>query len=143
MTFLTAMPTSRKSESPSHTFSAIVYYAPAAVWGFFILYFSLMPGDEVPDLLNDMNDKILHGFIYLLFSFLMHLGYTKFVLFDGGTILELLTILLVCTVIGGLVEVIQHLWVLNRNGDWQDFAANALGSLMCVLLIRLVYRLRA
>ncbi len=143
MTYWTAMLTSKKSSSSSEFFKRIISFAPAVVWVFFVLYFSLMPGDDVPNLLAMMNDKLVHGLIYFCLSFLIYFGFIRYnfsIVVSTGT---LWAILIACTIVGVLVEIIQHYWVINRNGDWQDFVANTLGSLLSVLLIRLIQGLRA
>ncbi len=120
-----------------------VYFIPAVVWGFFVLYFSLMPGDDVPKLLAHMNDKFIHASIYFVGSCLIYLGFIRYNFSNVISIKAVLSIIAISTIVGLVVEIIQHLWVDNRNGDWQDFLANTLGSLMSVLLIRLIHGLRA
>ena len=137
------MPTSRKCETLSSLTMRLMYFTPAFVWGFFVLYFSLMPGDEVPDVLANLNDKIIHAFIYFISAALIYLGFIRYSFSNAITGKALWMIIAVCTIVGAVVEVLQHFWVENRNGDWQDFLANTLGSLMCVLLFRIVHGLRA
>ena len=102
-----------------------------------------MPGDEVPDVLAEINDKLVHGFIYFVSAALIYLGFIRYNLSNAITGRALVIIIVICTLTGAVVEVIQHFWVENRNGDWQDFIANTLGSLMCVLFFRLAHGLRA
>lgn len=137
------MPTSKRSEAETSTTTTLIFFTPALIWGFFIFYFSLMPGDDVPDVLADMNDKLVHGMIYFVSAALIYLGFIRYNLSNAITGKALMIIIVVCTLVGAVVEVIQHYWVENRNGDWQDFIANTLGSLACVLLFRLVHGMRA
>lgn len=134
---------SKKSNTRIPLKGRIIYFIPAVVWGIFVLYFSLMPGDDVPELLADMNDKVIHASIYFVGSFLIYLGYIRYKFSNVISVNAVLSIIAISTIVGAVVEIIQHLWVENRNGDWQDFVANTLGSLMSVLLIRLIHGLRA
>ena len=137
------MPTSKRFEVSTSGIPKLIFFTPALIWGFFIFYFSLMPGDEVPDVLAEINDKLVHGFIYFVSAALIYLGFIRYNLSNAITGRALVIIIAICTLTGAVVEVIQHFWVENRNGDWQDFIANTLGSLMCVLFFRLAHGLRA
>lgn len=137
------MPTNKRSDKDHPRISPIMHFTPAVVWGFFVLYFSLMPGNEVPALLADMNDKMIHALIYFSGSALIYLGFIRYNFKNAITARSVWLILFICAVAGAAIEVLQHFWVLNRNGDWQDFLANTLGSLLSVLLIRLIHGLRA
>ena len=137
------MLTNRRSELLATAKYPMIFFAPAIVWGFLIFYFSLMPGNKVPDALAEMNDKILHGFIYFVSAALIYLGFVRYNFNNAITGTALWVIVGVCVTAGTIIEVLQHFWVENRNGDWQDFVANTLGSLLCVLLFRVIHGLRA
>lgn len=137
------MPTNRRSDSSYIQANPWINFVPALIWGFFILYFSLMPGNRVPDLLTEINDKLVHSLIYFVSAGLIYLGFVRYNLSNAITGRMLAVIIAICTIVGAVVEVLQHYWVENRNGDWQDFLANTLGSLVCVLLLRVFHGLRA
>ena len=137
------MPTSKRYKQITPSGNSLFYFLPALVWGFLIVYFSLLPGNEVPDVLADINDKLVHGLIYFVSAGLIYLGFIRYNFSNRVTSLALWINIAICISGGALIEVIQHYWVANRNGDWQDFLANALGSLVCVLFFRVFHGLRA
>jgi hypothetical protein len=137
------MPTSKRYKQITPTTNRILYFAPAVIWGFFIVYFSLMPGNEVPEVLTEINDKLVHATIYFTSAGLIYLGFIRYNFSNAITSLALWSNIAICILGGAVIEVLQYFWVANRNGDWQDFLANALGSLMSVLLFRLLHGLRA
>ena len=85
----------------------------------------------------------MHSLIYFVSAGLIYLGFVRYNLSNAVTGRVLVIIIVICTLVGAVVEVLQHYWVENRNGDWQDFLANTLGSLVCVLLLRVFHGLRA
>lgn len=126
---------------PSTSFqtkSFIKLFAPAIAWGIFITTLSVMPGDEVPDLIKSINDKLIHTGMYFFLSFLIILGFSRYKLNNSTTRATQWLIMIILTLYGGILELVQYYLVLNRNGDWQDFLANGAGSAAGVLFFYLL-----
>ncbi|MCH8553948.1 MAG: VanZ family protein [Schleiferiaceae bacterium] len=108
-------------------------YTPAIVWGILILYFSLLPSDDVPGQLKEMSDQLLHALIYGGLTLLLTLAVTvkKPEEFPFSTALLWLVF---ATLFGGLVEYLQETYIPGREGEWRDVLANFLGAI-CGLII--------
>lgn len=112
-------------------------------WGIFILYFSLLPGPDIPRVLHQFDDKILHVGIYFVSALLIYLGFIRFNLRNPLTRVHLGVIVIACILFGSAVELLQHYLVDNRAGEWSDFFANTSGAAACVLLLYLFHGRRA
>lgn len=105
-----------------------IYYAPAICWGILIIYFSLLPGDSVPNFLKSIWDFILHFGIYFLLTLLFILGSTQFQ-FKKSSITIFIIAVFITSLMGGCLELVQQYVIENRHGDWFDFFANNSGAL--------------
>lgn len=133
------MLTKKKSE-PKRSAHIILYFTPALVWGIFILYFSTMPGPEVPGLLQSLNDKLIHASIYFVATALIYFGFIRFLYSSPISGKALFIACLISILFGGLIELLQAYYVPGRVGDWYDFAANTSGSLSFVLMLVVSHR---
>lgn len=106
-------------------------------------YATLLPGEEIPDALNDLNDKLIHVLIYFFTALLIFLGYTRFNIKNPVTTKQTWFIILLCTVYGGIIELLQYYVVPNRAGEWLDFIANTAGAILCMLLVKGLARSQA
>ena len=88
------------------------------------------PSSGLPDLSSN-RDKYLHLLIFLLFAFLWRtVGWSVGRVLAAGVIYA------------GLIELVQAVIpAINRSGDWLDFAADAVGVLIGLLLAQAVLRL--
>lgn len=123
---------SREERSPS---ISIVYFTPALAWGIFILYFSLLPGPQIPRALHQFNDKFMHAGIYFISALLIYLGFIRFNLKNPLSKLYLGVIIVACVLFGSAIELLQHYLIANRAGEWSDFLANTTGAAACVLVL--------
>jgi VanZ family protein len=117
-----------------------IYFAPAYVWGIFITILSLLPGEDIPDPLKNMNDKIIHSSIYFLLAILIFLGLSRYTLKYSTKRAYLWFIVVGCSLYGGIIELLQLYVISNRSGDWHDFWSNTIGSAVGVLLFSLLTR---
>lgn len=118
----------------------LFYYAPALLWGIFIAYYTLIPADKLPGELIDWNDKLLHIGIFFLGALLISAGITRYNFRKALKRAKALTVIFWIAAFGGVIEICQHYWVLNRHGDWWDFAANMFGALLALLFWQLASR---
>lgn len=112
----------------------ILFKAPAIVWGFLLFYFTLLPSDNLPDGLVDVNDKILHALIFFIWTALIILGILRYPIQKSPSKKLLILVMLITISLGGLIEVLQDALITGRKGDWLDFVANSIGALFAVLL---------
>lgn len=117
----------------------ILYYAPAIGWGILILYFSLLPGPKVPDILKSIEDFYLHFFIYFVFSFLISLASVQFSK-KQISLKALGSAIILSFVLGGVIELVQEYYILNRTGGWDDVWANTSGAILASLTLRLTLK---
>lgn len=87
-----------------------------------------MPGRELPSLTIWEFDKIGHFGVYLILSALMVYGWRKQKSFSFLHSKMLLKILLLTSVYGFAVEVLQELFTADRHFDILDALANSTGA---------------
>jgi VanZ family protein len=109
------------------------YTWPPAIVAVIIFYLScLIPTNDIPDV--EFNffipmDKIAHFLMYFGLSIVASFNY----IYDRkGKIIILKLVafaVLIPIVYGGLIEILQAEYFVDRGGDWYDFLADVLGSL--------------
>ena len=87
-------------------------------------------------------DKVAHLCMYAVFAFLCLWGYRKQFISKGIQYRRKVILLAVVISIayGGLTELMQEYLVPSRIGDWVDFAADTVGTLVGVGIFYLFYR---
>lgn len=101
-----------------------------------MLYFTLIPGNDVPDFLVQFSDLFLHWAIYLLNYSLFYLGLVKWNLQQRALPSMQWLLLFVSISLGGVLELIQEFYVEGRTGSMYDMAANTVGCLFGFLAFR-------
>lgn len=116
---------------------------PPAVIALIIFYLCcLIPSDDIPTFEWNFffeKDKVVH---FLMYFGLALVASCNYIYLRKGRIIILKYIgltLLVPILYGGLIEVIQAEYFVDRSGDWYDFVADILGVLASVP-ISLCYR---
>lgn len=101
-----------------------------------ILIGSLMPATSVSDI--GLYDKEVHFILYAIFSYLLYL----FALSRESTVDSIskrwIYVLLVGSLAGIAVELIQHCFITDRFGDLMDVFANTLGILVALFFSELL-----
>ena len=115
------------------------YYTPAIGWGILICYFSIMPGNEVPLMLKSVADYVLHFLIYAMLGILSLLGANGFSKIKISTRL-LWQIVLICSVLGLSIEIIQETFIDGRHFQLSDLTFNTLGVFLILPLNRFVLK---
>src|SRR5437016_4193536 len=99
-----------------------------------------MPGKDLPSISIFEADKIGHFCVYLLLSILMFYGWRKQSSFPYLHRNAFLKILIITSVYGFAVEVMQELFTADRHFELLDAAANSIGavagSLISVKLLK-------
>ena len=117
-------------------------YAPAILWGMFILVATLTPGKSLPSSSLFRFDKIIHIIIFGTFAWLVlrasFLSNKK-----NSTNATTYVIVGVCTIVFGiLIEFIQQ-FIPDRGCDIYDVIANTLGIVLAQVLFYFIHRGRA
>ena len=86
-------------------------------------------------------DKVVHLLMYATFAFLCLWGYRKQFVSNGLTYQKkaLLLAVVISIFYGGLTEMLQEYLVPDRTGDWFDFLADSIGTLLGVFVFLLFY----
>ncbi|MCS6979837.1 MAG: VanZ family protein [Flavobacteriales bacterium] len=96
----------------------------------FIWLLCLMPPKdlEVPAVLN--GDKIFHFLVFGILCLLMIYALVRQTRFDVLRRYAYFYAFLYCALNGLCIEIVQHLWVPQRTGDWLDFVFDSAGALV-------------
>lgn len=81
-------------------------------------------------------DKLIHAILFGVEAGLL--------IFAFGSVKDKswIPILAWCFVLGGILELAQHYWIVGRSGDVLDLAANMAGGLLGIAAVRLFWRSR-
>ena len=105
----------------------------AIIWTIIMLIGCLTPHKDVPEELNNYNDKVLHILIFIPFTLLWSL--TGFPIGRA---------LIAGILFGALIEGLQYVLPIHRSADWLDLAADTIGAVLGILVVWLIpkrYRL--
>ena len=99
-----------------------------------MLYFTLIPGKEVPRFLIQFDDLFLHWGMYFFNYSLFYLGLIAWKIKTPVPKSQRWWLLFISVGIGGVLELIQEYLVSGRDGSLSDMTANTIGSLFGLLL---------
>ena len=120
--------------------SKIPYLSIVTVgWFVALLFGTLTPGDDLPDIEFNLNDKIIHLIIFLVLTtlFLAAAKRENFLKINSGKII--VTVFLIVSIIAVLTEVLQH-FIPGRKMDVSDLIANETGVVTGIIAVRLLYK---
>jgi hypothetical protein len=106
------------------------YNWPSILWAAFILVICLMPGRHVPRVTIPHFDKVVHTSIYLIFAVLTYYGWTRQSGFEGLHQKTLLKIIILLSLYGFTVEILQETLTADRHFELLDELANATGTVI-------------
>lgn len=107
----------------------ILRFWKPVLWLIIILILSLIPGNRLPGIpLFPHVDKAVHAAMYFGLALLLvrPLSHHRLRRPYTGAVL-------ICLVIGILVEISQEYMAVNRSGNWPDVAANLTGALTGII----------
>jgi VanZ family protein len=116
---------------------------PGLLCGIVILILTGIPGSCLPRVKPVVGlDKVVHLLMYAVFAFLCLWGYRKQFITNGKAYHKkaLFLALVISIAYGGLTELMQEYFVPLRTGDWIDFLADIIGTLLGVTIFYLFYR---
>jgi len=111
-----------------HILTAKVSLVMAIAFTMLLLYLSLMPAANLPDLGINQVDKLYHFTAYVLFSFLWFIYACLFRKIQKNLTFNSIVIALI--LFGIVVEVLQKILTDNRMFDWWDILSNSAGILI-------------
>ncbi len=107
----------------------ILRFWKPVLWLSIILILSLMPGNRLPGIpLFPHMDKVVHAAMYFGLAVLLARPLSQL-----PSRRPYLMAVLICLVIGSLVEIAQEYMAVNRSGNWLDEAANLSGAVLGIL----------
>ena len=117
---------------------------PGILCGIIILILTGLPGSLFPRVKPAIGlDKVAHVIMYAGFAYACLWGYRKQFVSNGLAYKKraLLLTVIISIAYGGLTEIMQEtITVLHRSGDWRDLIADAIGTVIGVLIFYLFFR---
>jgi VanZ family protein len=106
-------------------------------WGYFaiILYGSISPSPKLPKQVELLSDKGIHFLMYFFFHLLLYLFFETR---KKKVPHSMQYSFIIAVLVGGTLELVQYYFVPNRFGEWLDFVANSIGSLLSVIFILII-----
>ncbi len=107
-------------------------FVPAIVWLFIIVIGSFLPTSNVPNIA--VSDKGIHFIFYALFAILLYLPLFKNTKRPSSFVATSALVLVIGTLIGSSIELVQHYLIVGRFGEYLDVLANTIGLLIGVII---------
>lgn len=117
-------------------------YLPVLIWTLIIIKLSTGPGVQIPFTWNNIIgiDKFGHLFFYLMHTILLYWAFEKQVIFKTQQHRKWISLLL-STILGISLEIVQFSFYPNRYFEILDIIANIIGSYLGSHLFVTVNRL--
>ena len=116
---------------------------PGILCGIVILILTGLPGSVFPRVKPVVGiDKVVHVLMYAGFAFACIWGYRKQFVSNRLQYKKkaLLLAIIISIAYGGLTELMQEYLIPSRTGDWIDFLADSLGTLIGITVFYVFYR---
>jgi len=117
---------------------------PGSIWAVIILLLTGLPGDYFPQVISFWDwlspDKIVHFFIYGVFTFLLLWGYRAQYNASKHRSKLVWLIFILGVLYSGITEVLQATVFIGRYGSVFDFLANTIGSIIGIIVFMLFAR---
>ncbi|MBR6227394.1 MAG: VanZ family protein [Bacteroidales bacterium] len=115
---------------------------PGILCGIVIMFLTVLPGSLFPHVKPVVGlDKVAHILMYAGFTFACLWGYRKQFVSNGLAYKKraVLLAIVISIAYGGLTEMIQEHIVPTRTGDWFDFVADSIGTMLGALVFYLFF----
>ena len=116
---------------------------PGILCGIVILILTGLPGSLFPRVKPTLGiDKIVHVVMYAGFAFACLWGYRKQFVSNSLAYKRraILMAIIISIAYGGLTEIMQEYFVPKRTGDWFDFLADCIGTVIGATVFYLFFR---
>lgn len=120
----------------------IRYYLAPIFWACIILFLSSIPSNDLPDFsfwTLFSFDKFVHAGMYGVLSFQVMKACVRQFANKSLRYNAVWVTLVIGTVYGGLIELFQEYVLTDRSGDWMDLIANIVGTILGIILFRLIF----
>ena len=111
---------------------------PSIIWAIVIAVGSFVPSSTIPSVV--VSDKWIHFVFYAIFSFLLFLSSLSNTKRSSYRFIRWTYVFLTGAIFGGFVEIIQHIIIRGRQGEWMDILANCLGMFFGLVLSEFLKR---
>lgn len=113
-------------------------FIPSVVWCFAILLGSFIPTSGIPSIA--VSDKFIHFLFYAVFAVLLYLPIRISTKRAYSFVLTFVIVLLTGFFLGSFIELVQHLVIDGRFGEYLDLLANTLGIVTALLICEILKR---
>lgn len=118
------------------------FFVLAIGWTLLITALSLMSLKEAPKIELSFADKIAHVIIYLIFTILWFLAFSRETISKLLTKKAILISSIVSVFYGIIIELLQENFTTYRQGDLGDVLANTVGVLFAVIILLSIGKLK-
>jgi hypothetical protein len=106
------------------------YWFPVIVWAGFILLLCSTPGNKIPhvswlELLSF--DKFVHASVFFILNHLVIRALSQYNKLNATIVTGF------CILYGGILELMQSHFFIQRSGDLLDFIANSFGCIVAII----------
>lgn len=119
----------------------IIFLIPAILWFIFANIMLLLPGPDVPDVgFFDFpySDKLIHAGVFGTMTFLFSY---PFLTTYNSTKKLLIYISIACAIYGVLIEYAQKYLVFERDFEYGDMVADAIGCVLAYFVLTMLKRI--
>jgi len=116
-------------------------FIPGLIWGLFILLVDLIPASPIKNQEKTWligPDKIIHFIQHFVLSSLIFFGYLRY---STSQRIRIFWSIVIPLLFGVMIELIQEFFVPYRSFNLKDILANALGTLLFVLCIKIIIKI--
>jgi VanZ family protein len=117
--------------------SVLKAYKAAIIWAAFVLFISLLPGKQLPELdFWDLNigDKIAHIGVFFVLGLLLIYGSYRRTKFKRPTWVYLFVFPFLALLYGVLIEIFQGWFTTTRYASMGDVLADAIGAVLGTII---------
>lgn len=93
---------------------------------------SFMSNSKVPRL--GLSDKWIHFVFYFILAFLLYLARQADTKKTISVVSRLSFVIIITTLLGVSIELIQHFCIESRQGDFYDILANSFGIILAIII---------
>ncbi|MBS1617627.1 MAG: VanZ family protein [Bacteroidetes bacterium] len=122
--------------------SYLKYNWPSILWAAFILVICLMSHRHVPRVTIPYFDKVVHFTLYFILAVLTWYGWTRQKNFPALRANTFIKVILVLTLYGLTIEIMQGTLTPDRSFDLWDELANTTGATAGVWLAKALLKIR-
>ena len=113
-------------------------FIPALVWVLVIVVGSFLPSSSVPSIA--ISDKGIHFVFYAILAILLYFPLRLNTNRSYTFVTTCASVLIIGFVLGSVIEIVQHIFIAGRFGEYLDLLANTLGLFTGLLISEMIKR---